>query len=183
MSDNKGQNFLELLNKDLKPIELSISKKSLQLKYFGHSNFLCVKATRVIVNHAPIGEYHLRFFPQEEFKCFCDLYSIESRHYILYECKRYNNYQNLRRNTIVHFTLFLEFNSNAFFFGENITQSNCNLAFSDFSLLIIVFFFPFLSSYCMLLYVCSYKVATIVCLHTLCNKLLIKKKVYYLGVY
>ena len=63
VSDDKGQNFLKLLDKDLKLIELSISKNSLWVKYFGHSNYLCARATRAIVNHAPIGEYHLRFFP------------------------------------------------------------------------------------------------------------------------
>jgi len=64
-------------------------------------------------NHAPIDEYYLGFFPQEELKCLYS-YSIESRQYILYECKKYNNYWNLRRNLIIYFTFFLEFNSNAF---------------------------------------------------------------------
>ena len=31
--------------------------------FFGHSNSLYARATRAIVNHAPIREYHLRFFP------------------------------------------------------------------------------------------------------------------------
>jgi len=104
VSDDKGQNFLKLLDKDLKLIELSISKNSLWVKYFGHSNYLCARATRAIVNHAPIGEYHLRFFPQKEFKCPCSLYPVKSRHHILHECKRYNNYWNLRRDTIAHFS-------------------------------------------------------------------------------
>ena len=37
-----------------------------------------------------------------------------------YECKRYNNYWNPRKDLIAHFTLFLEFNSNTFSFGESI---------------------------------------------------------------
>ena len=41
--------------------------------------------SRAITNHAPIGEYCLRFFPREEFKCLCRFYPIESRHHILYE--------------------------------------------------------------------------------------------------
>ena len=44
-----------------------------------HSNSLYAKASRVIVNHVSIGEYCLRFFPREEFKCPCGLYSIETR--------------------------------------------------------------------------------------------------------
>jgi len=71
--DNKECNFLELLDNDLKSVEPLISDGGPWLKYFGHSNSLCARATRAIVNHAPIGEYQLIFFPQEEFKC---LYSI-----------------------------------------------------------------------------------------------------------
>jgi len=77
-----------------------------------------VRATRAIVNHAPIGEYRLRFFPKEEFSCPCGLYPIESRWHLLHECKRFNNYWNSRRDSISHFVLFLVYNSNAFSFGE-----------------------------------------------------------------
>jgi len=38
-----------------------------------------VHATRAITNHAPIGEYRLRFFPNEEFRCPYEKYPIESR--------------------------------------------------------------------------------------------------------
>ena len=120
-SDNKGCHFLELLDNDLKPIKPSTSREELWLKYFGHFNSLCARATRAIVNHALIGEYHLRFFSQEEFKCLCGLYPIESRCHILHKCRRYNNYWNPRRDSIVHFTLFLKFNCNAFSFEESVT--------------------------------------------------------------
>ena len=56
-SDNKKRNFLELLDNNLNTINPIYSKGGLQLKYFGHSNSLCARATRAIVNHAPIGEY------------------------------------------------------------------------------------------------------------------------------
>ena len=56
-SDAKGQHFLELLDEDLKPIEPSCAKEGLWLKFFRHSNSLCARASRVIVNYAPIGEY------------------------------------------------------------------------------------------------------------------------------
>jgi len=82
---------------------------------------LCTRASRAIVNYEPIGEYQLRFFPKEEFKCPCRLYPIETRQHILHECRRYNNYWNPRRDMIAHFTLFLEFNSSAFSLGESIT--------------------------------------------------------------
>jgi len=115
-SDLKGKNFLELLDSDLNPIELSPIKGGPWLQHFGHSNSLCARATRATVNHALIGEYCLRFFPREEFSCPCSLYPIESRWHILHDCKRFNKYWNPRRGTIVHFSLFLQFNSNAFSF-------------------------------------------------------------------
>ena len=76
---------------------------------------------RAIINYTPIREYWLRFFPKEDFKCLCRDYPIEMKCYILFDYKRYNEYWNPRRDTIGHFTLFLEFNSNAFTFEESIT--------------------------------------------------------------
>ena len=85
---------------------------------FSHSNSLCARATRAIMNHAPIGEYRLRFFSREEFKCPCSLYPIESRCYILYECGRFNGYWNSRRDSLSHFVMFLELNLGAFAFPD-----------------------------------------------------------------
>jgi len=78
-ADLKGKNFLELLDNNLNPIELLTIKGGPWLQQFGHSNSLCARATRAIVNHTPIGEYHLRFFPREDFSCPCGLYPIETR--------------------------------------------------------------------------------------------------------
>jgi len=58
-SDGKGRHFLELVDDDLKNIELSYTKGGPWLQLFGHSNILCARATRAITNHAPIGEYQL----------------------------------------------------------------------------------------------------------------------------
>ena len=118
--DEKGNHFLKLLDNDNKLLEPIYSKNRTWLKYFGHSNFLCMRATRAIVKHASIGEYRLRFFPREDFKCLCGNYPIKTRHHILYNCKRYNEYWNPRRDTISYFTLFLEYNNSASF-RENIT--------------------------------------------------------------
>ena len=120
-SNEKGHHFLDLLDDNNKPLESTYSKDGMWLKYFGHSNSLCARATRAIVNHTPIGEYHLRFFSKEDFKCPCGEYPIEMRWHILFDCKRYNKYWNSRRDTIGHFTLFFEFNSNSFAFRESIT--------------------------------------------------------------
>ena len=78
-SDAKERQFLELLNDNLLSIKPSYSKEGLWLKFFSHSNLLCARASRAIVNHAYIEEYHLRFFPQEEFKCLCGQYLIKMR--------------------------------------------------------------------------------------------------------
>ena len=77
--DGKDQYFLELLDKNLKPIEPSYSKGGLWLNFFRYSNLLYIRALKAMVNHAPISEYQLRFFPKEEFRCPYKLYPIETR--------------------------------------------------------------------------------------------------------
>ena len=114
--DLKGKNFLKLLDSDFKPIKLLAIKGSPWLQHFGHSNLLYARATRAIINHAPISKYHLRSFPREDFLCPCSLYPIETRWHILHDCKRFNKYWNPRRDTIAHFLSLLQFNSNAFSF-------------------------------------------------------------------
>jgi len=54
---DKKDHFLELLDDNNKLLELTYSKGGTWLKYFGHSNSLCVRASRAILNHAPIGKY------------------------------------------------------------------------------------------------------------------------------
>jgi len=117
-SDLKGHHFLDLSDEDSNPLEPTYAKGGSWLKYFGHSNSPCTRVTRVIVNHAPIGEYRLRFFPWEDFSCPCRSYSIETRCHILHECRRFNAYWNPRRDSISHFILFLELSSSTFSFGN-----------------------------------------------------------------
>ena len=120
-SDLKGHHFLELYNKDNNLIKPSYIKESSWLKFFSHSNLLCIRLIRAIMNHAPIDKYRLIFFSWESFSCPYSIYSIETRCYILYECRRYNKYWNLRRDTISYFILFLEFNCSVFAFASAIT--------------------------------------------------------------
>jgi len=61
-SNLKENQFLDLLDDDNNTIEPSYVKGGSWLKMFGHSNSLCVHATRAITNHTLIGEYRLRFF-------------------------------------------------------------------------------------------------------------------------
>ena len=116
-SDLKGHQFLDLLDDDNNIIEPSYVKGGSWLKTFGYSNSLCVHATKAITNH---GEYRLRFFPREEFKCPCSIYPIESRCYILHECGRFNSYWNLRRGSLGHFVMFLETNLSVFTFSDSL---------------------------------------------------------------
>jgi len=67
--DYKGKNFLDFNGDDHSPTQLTYSKGGAWLNLIGHSNMLCMCATRTITNHAPIGEYCLRFFPKESFDC------------------------------------------------------------------------------------------------------------------
>jgi len=77
--DGKGKQFYDLIDNNLEIIKPSYTKGGPWLQSFGHSNSLCARATRVITNHALIGEYCLRFFPKEDFKCLCRYYPIETR--------------------------------------------------------------------------------------------------------
>ena len=118
-SEEKGNHFLDLLDDDLNSIEPSYIKDGPWLQMFGYFNSLCAHATRAISNHAPIGEYRLQFFPSLDFSCPCNNYPIETRRYILYECKRFNGYWNPRRDMLKHFVMFLIANLNAFTFNDN----------------------------------------------------------------
>ena len=71
VSDLRGNHFLNLVDNDNKPLELSYTKGGPWLQNFGHSNLLCARVTRAITNHALIGEYRLRFFPNKKFSCPC----------------------------------------------------------------------------------------------------------------
>ena len=115
-SDDKKNHFLNLLDINFNFIEPFYTKWGPWLQLFGYSNSLCACTTRAITNHAPISEYRLRFFPREEFKCPCGLYPIELWRHILYDCRRFNGYWNLRRDSLSHFVGFLEANPNAFAF-------------------------------------------------------------------
>ena len=117
--DLKSKHFLDLINSNENIIEPSYIKGGLWLKHFDYSNLLYARASKAITNHAITGEF--RFFPREEFSCSYRLYPIEIRCYILHKYKRFNEYWNLRRNSISHFILFLELNSNAFAFSRPIT--------------------------------------------------------------
>jgi len=117
-SDLKESQFLDLLDSDDNIIKLSYIKEGAWLKFFSHSNSLYIRVSRAITNYASMGEYRLRFFPREEFKCSCGLYPIKLRQHILHEYKKFNRYWNSFADFISHFVMFLELNPSAFTFIE-----------------------------------------------------------------
>ena len=117
--DGKGHQFLDLVNSNFNAIEPSYTKGGPWLQLFSHSNSLCACTTRAITNHALIGEYRLRFFPKEEFKCPCGNFPIELRRHILHDCTRFNGYWNPRQDSLDHFVMFLVANPAAFAFTDS----------------------------------------------------------------
>jgi len=77
VSNFKEKHFLDFLDNKLHLIILSYIKGSPWIKYFGHSNLFYTRATCTFTNHALIGEYCLRFFPNKDFSCPCESYSIK----------------------------------------------------------------------------------------------------------
>jgi len=99
-SEYKERHFLDLNNNDNLPAKPTYTKGGTWLNLIGHSNTLCARVTRAIMNHAPTGEYQLRFFPREPFACSCGEYPIKSRNHILHNCRRYNKYWNPNRESL-----------------------------------------------------------------------------------
>ena len=171
--DEKGNQFLDLLDDSNScVIEPSYAKEGPWLQSFRQSNSLCVHTSKAITNYTPIREYRLRFFTKEDFKSPCGVYSIESRRYILHDCKRFNSYQNLRRDTLSHFVMFLKANPNTFAFLDNSDSTSISRPYNQFYpffscsflftfcqlvLLFFSFFFFLFSSYMSAFIVCSYK--------------------------
>ena len=93
--DFKGKHFLDFLDNELYLVILLYIKEGPWIKYFGHSNLLCARVTHTITNHAPIGGYHLRFFPNEDFSCLYKSYPIKTQHYILHNYRRFNKYMKI----------------------------------------------------------------------------------------
>ena len=121
VSNLKGNNFLDLVDGDDKILKPLYYKDRTWLQFFGYSNSLCVRATRAITNHAPIGEYCLWFFPRENFSYLCNLHPIKTRCHILHKCKRFNEYWNSRKDSIAYFVQFLVLNPSVFAFLPHTT--------------------------------------------------------------
>ena len=121
VSDYKRNHFLKLLDNNYLSRKPTYTKDGSWFKLLSYFDLLYARATRAITNHILIEKYHLRFFPKEKFNYLYRIYPIESRCYILHECKRYNNYWNPSRESFSYFFVFLEYNPEVFSFYEEIT--------------------------------------------------------------
>ena len=88
-SNYKERNFLNLNNNDSNPICPTYLKNRAWLKHCSLSNLFCACITRLMTNHAPIGEYRQRFFPNASIPCPCSNSPIETRSHILHGCEQY----------------------------------------------------------------------------------------------
>ena len=110
--ETRGRNFLTLNTEKRTEATPTYAKGGTWMSYLGHSISLCARATRAILNHAPIGEYRARFFPQKTCPC-----GQSDRRHILTDCPRFaKDRVSLPPPCIGDFIKFLISNSSAFTF-------------------------------------------------------------------
>jgi len=120
-TDWKGRQFLDLTDDKGAIIEPAYTKGGAWLKNFQNSPSLCARATRMITNYAPTGEYRQRFFPNKPRNCPCDKTTFETREHIIFNCPLYDKSWRLIDNTLKFHLTFLELNPRAFCFQDNIS--------------------------------------------------------------
>jgi len=76
---SQGRYFLPLKGGIKNLLQLSYAKGGGWLPFIGELVILCARATRAILNHAPIGEFRQRFFPAECIQCPCGHCQVETR--------------------------------------------------------------------------------------------------------
>ena len=183
MSDFKRKEFSGVTWQQSQPIELLATRDGPWLQQFSHSNLLCARTTRAIINYAPIGEDCLRFFPREEFHVHV-VYTLSKLGNI--SCMTARDSTNIGILKGILYLIFCDFSNLTLMpfhlirtlFCHIVLSITCVLFFScffsfHFSLFLRPSLFVLFWSCCFSLYVQSYEVATMVYPHTLCNKLLI----------
>ena len=105
-SKKKGQLFLEFKDDNEKVIKPMYAKGGSWLPHIGVLNSVCAKFTRMMLGHAPIGEYRQRFFPNTPIQCPCGEVDIETREHIFMQCRQYEASLHPRD---IHISSFVEF--------------------------------------------------------------------------
>ena len=82
----KGQYFLNFKDKEEQVIKPTYAKGGSWLPFIGFTNSLCTCFTCMTTSHAPIGEYHQRFFPHSPISCPCSKAKIQTHEHIIMEC-------------------------------------------------------------------------------------------------
>src|SRR5207302_9708000 len=77
------------------------------LETIGTSNSHTARMTRSLTNHAPIGEYRMRFKIHGQLWCDCNAYIVQKRYHILHTCER--NVRSKDRRVDDDFKDFMEF--------------------------------------------------------------------------
>ena len=87
--DTRDRHFLATKKDKQNEACPTYTKGGTWLSLLGHSITLCARATRAILNHAPIGEYRAQFHPQEPAACPCGEVDLKTRAHILTDCPRF----------------------------------------------------------------------------------------------
>ena len=89
------------------------------LPFIGESVTLCARATRAILNHAPIGEFRQRFFPAECTQCLCGHCQVETHRHIFANCRWFAYFPLTDlAPTVKDFVKFLKEHPSAFAFSS-----------------------------------------------------------------
>jgi len=115
----RGSQFLDTYDDDDKLVTPTYTKGGSWLTTIGISNSICARATCLITNHAPIGEYRARFHPNKNTSCLCSSTQLETRHHILRQCPLYKGH-NCVGYVLSKIVDFLQSNPRAFCFMDSI---------------------------------------------------------------
>ena len=118
-SKKKGQLFLEFKDDNDKVIKPTYAKGGSWLTHIGISNSVCARFTRMMLEHASIGEYWQRFFPNTPIQCPCGEADIEMREHIVMQCRRYDTSFCPRDIRISSFVEFIIGNPTLFCFDNS----------------------------------------------------------------
>ena len=115
---SQGRHFLPLKGGIKNLLQPSYAKGRGWLLFIGESVVtLCARATRAILNHAPIGEFRQHFFPAECTQCPCGHCQVETCRQIFANCRRFAHFPLTDLvPTVKDFVKFLKEHPSAFAF-------------------------------------------------------------------
>ena len=124
VSGKRGNHFLDLTDNNNHILTPSYAKGGTWLRHMGESPSLCAHLTRLITNHASIGEYYFCFFPNKNPSCPCKA-NIETGSHTLFECGLYNNGNAVLYLSVQDTINFLKDNPEALKASKTLSHSSC----------------------------------------------------------